>query len=80
MDRYITKLEEQGKSAQNVRDATTRIRVHILPILGDLIVSELTTEHLRPWLAAMAKAPAQNRTRDGKLQFRPAPVSDDQIR
>ena len=62
MARYIDYKQHQG---QPVRDLAGRTRVHILPVLGDLVVGELTAEQLRRWLAAMAAAPAQ-RPRQGE--------------
>jgi hypothetical protein len=47
MDRYV----EEGKS---IADVMSRGTAHILPALGDLVVTELTTEKLRSWLATMA--------------------------
>jgi len=54
--------------------------VHILPSLGDLVVTELTAEQLRKWLATMAAAPAQSRPKNGKARFKAAPTTDEGIR
>jgi integrase len=54
--------------------------VHILPVLGDLVVSELTAEQLRRWLATMAAAPAQRRAKGNKPQYRPEPTTDEEMR
>ena len=51
-----------------------------MPALGDTVVSELTAERLRRWLAALAAAPAQNRPKKGKLNFRPEPKGDEAVR
>jgi integrase len=77
IDRYIEHKRDQG---QPVHDIISRGTAHILPSLGDLVVAELTPEQLRKWLATMAAAPAQNRPKAGKLQYREAPNSDDAVR
>jgi hypothetical protein len=77
MARYIDYKQHQG---QPVRDLAGRTRVHILPVLGDLVVSEITAEQLRRWLAAMAAAPAQRRAKGTKPQFRPEPTTDEDVR
>jgi integrase len=65
---------------QSVSDIESRGRAHILPPLGDLIVSELTAERLRRWLATLAASPAQLRPKAGKPQYRPEPADDDGVR
>jgi integrase len=78
MERYLQHII--GRSPQNIRDTATRIRVHILPSLGDLVVAELTTESLRRWLAAMANTPAQSRAARGHPRYRAAPVTEEGMR
>lgn len=66
---------------RTVSDVKSRGTVHILPEIGDLVISELTREMLQRWLAKMANAPAQNKpTNDGKPQYRPKAESDDERR
>jgi integrase len=77
MARYVDYKQHQG---QPVGDLISRRRVHILPALGDLVVSELTAEQLRRWLATMAAAPAQRRAKGNKPQYRPEPTTDEEIR
>jgi integrase len=77
MERYIEFKHQKG---QPVRDLIGRSNVHILPALGDLVVSELTAEQLRRWLATMAAAPAQRRAKGNKPQYRPEPTTDEEIR
>jgi integrase len=77
IERYIDFKHQQG---QPVADLTSRTRVHILPTLGDLVVSELTAEQLRGWLANMAHGPAQTRPKGGKPRYRPEPVTDEDVR
>jgi hypothetical protein len=47
-ERYIESKRQKG---QLVNDLSCRTRVHILPALGDLVVSELDAEQLRRWLS-----------------------------
>jgi integrase len=74
---YIKAKEDKG---QPVDDLNSRGKVHILPVLGDLFVGELTAKKLRDWHATMARAPAQIRSKGGKPQYRKAPTTDDGIR
>ncbi len=77
-DHYIEFKRAEGKS---VADVLSRGTVHILPALGDLLISELTAKELRDWLATMAASPAQLRPkRGGKVQYRSAPEDDEAIR
>jgi integrase len=75
--RYIEHKRDLG---QPVGDVLSRGTVHILPSLGDLVVAELTAEQLRRWLANMAAAPAQSRPKNGKAQYKAAPVGDEAMR
>jgi integrase len=75
MDRYVKFKQSEGAS---VTDVLSRGRAHILPELGDLVVSELTDDILRAWRNRMAANPAQNRpTSAGKVQYRPKPEAND---
>jgi hypothetical protein len=60
---YIDYKHHKG---QPVGDLISRSNVHITPTLGDLVVSELTAEQLRRWLATMAAAPAQRRAKGNR--------------
>jgi integrase len=62
VDRYIEAKRNKGKP---VADLLWRARVHIKPTLGDRIVSELTSDDLEVWLAALAATPAQKRPKAG---------------
>jgi integrase len=77
MHRYIDYKHQKG---QPVGDLTSRTNVHIIPTLGDLVVSELTAEQLRRWLSVMAHSPAQRRAKGGKPQYRSEPTTDEEIR
>jgi integrase len=54
---YVRMLEGEGRGEHNLRDAQSRIRVHILPTLGNVRVSELTPDRLRSWRDDLAKSP-----------------------
>ena len=73
-------IEAKRHAGQDVDNLISRGGVHILPELGELRVEKLTKQHLRSWLAGMASAPAQNRSKDGKPSYRPAPANEDEIR
>ena len=77
MTRYVEHKQTLG---QPVDDVQSRGSAHILPLLGDLVVEQLTAEQLRRWLATMADAPAQNRPKQGKLSFRAEPKTEDDVR
>src|SRR5215510_5142371 len=77
MHRYIDFKHQKG---QPVGDLISRSNVHIIPALGDLVVSELTAEQLRRWLSNMAHSPAQRRAKGGKPQYRSEPTTDEEIR
>jgi integrase len=77
MTRYAEYKRGQGA---DVGDLLSRTRVHILPALGDLVVAELTAEHLRRWLVAMAATPPQSRPKANKPIYRAAPTSDEGVR
>jgi integrase len=77
MARYVKFKEGEG---QSVADVLSRGTAHILPPLGDLVVSELTDDTLRHWRNTLAASPAQNRPKKGKVQFRPKPEGDEAIR
>ena len=77
MGRYVESQQHGGK---DTHDTATRIAMHILPDLGDLIVSELTTQRLQRWLSSMANMPAQTRPKNGKPQYRTAPTTEEDKR
>lgn len=77
MDRYVAYKRSLG---QPVSDVLSRGAAHILPVLGDLVVSELTTDTLRRWLSNMAALPALSRPKDGKQKYRPAAATEEEVR
>jgi integrase len=58
IEQYLTYLVDNGKSAD---DARYRADALILPPVGGIEISALSTEKLRGWLAALAKTPAKRR-------------------
>ena len=74
---YIQFKEAQG---QNVGDLLSRSRAHILPVLGNLVVEDLTAEKLRTWLSTLAALPKQTRPKAGKAQFKSEPNTDEDVR
>jgi integrase len=79
-DAFTRYVEYKRSLGQGVDDLLSRGRAHILPQLGDKVVSELTAEQLRRWLATLAATPAQTRPKDGRPQFRAEPTDDEAIR
>ena len=77
MNRYVDWKRDEG---QSVSDVLSRGTAHILPALGDLVVSELTAETLRRWLANLAASPAQVRPKAGKPQYAAKAEGDEAIR
>jgi integrase len=77
LERYVTYKQSQG---QSVGDVLSRGRAHILPVLGDLVVSELEADTLRKWLFALASSPAQTRPKAGQPQYQAEPETDEDVR
>lgn len=77
---YIEYKRSEGLPDRDIKDLNLRSETRIMPELGNLVVSELTTDDLRRWLATMAASPAQTRPKDGKPQYRPAPANDEELR
>jgi integrase len=75
--RYVDHKTALGAS---VGDLLSRGTAHILPTLGDLIVSELEAATLRRWLARLAASPAQTRPKKNKPQYQAAPETDEDVR
>jgi len=72
--------EAKRAAGQPVNDLISRTRVHILPVLGAVVVEELTSERLRRWLATMAATPAQMRPRGDRPNYRPEPKTEEDTR
>jgi integrase len=77
INRYV---EFKRTLGQPVGDLLSRTTAHVLPVLGNLVVAELTAETLRKWVATMAAQPAQTRPKNGKPQFKAEPEDDEDIR
>ena len=69
-------FEAKDAAGQSTGDGRRRAAMHILPMLGDKVVSELTAERLRKWLADLAAAPA--RRKGGRVL--PAMTDEESIR
>jgi integrase len=78
MANYIEFKRAQGQPAG---DVASRSAAHILPMLGDVVVAELTSEQIRKWLAALAASPALVRSKKGAVQkYKPEPSDDEAVR
>jgi integrase len=74
VESYIEFLEANRKSAPDARYAADAF---ILPLLGDLEVSQLATDQIRKWHHKLATRPARIRSKRGeKQQFKVAPEND----
>lgn len=65
MDDYLAWLDQERKSG---KDARQKAEALILPTLGDLECSKLTTKRLRQWRDEIAETPARLRTKKGEAQ------------
>ena len=68
MDRYIGRLESEGRSLHSLADIRYRNNALIAPALGKFPVSELTTDKLRTWRDGLVKAAPRLRTKTGEKQ------------
>jgi integrase len=81
--RRAMELYTQHKASlgQSTVDLVSRTNAHILPLLGDRPISELSAKRLRDWMATIAAMSPMLRTRpDAPQQYRPEATSEDQIR
>lgn len=77
-ERYLAWFKDHRRG---YKETYTAIHAHILPALGDRLVSELTTKEIRNWLHKLAATPARKRVAKGKKQaFRDQPQTEDQKR
>jgi integrase len=74
---YLEYLRDHGKP---IRDAECRLGAHVLPMLGDCVIADLTTDRLRRWRAALAAMPAMKRSPQGKQAYRPEAKSEEDVR
>ncbi len=70
-------VERGGKSLQGTR---TAIEAHILPALGDGLVSELTLQRVRAWHRGLAAAPARIRSAKGVVRTRAIAADPEALR
>lgn len=68
MDDYFGFLEAEGRAAHTIRDARYRAKALILPKLGNIEVTALTTDKLRRWRDELVKARPRLRTKKGEAQ------------
>jgi len=74
-------LEFMDGHRKSAYDAHHRAEAFILPQLGDIEVSALTTERIRKWHIALAQAPARMRSpKNGKQRYRQLGKDADSIR
>ncbi|HIC79453.1 MAG TPA: site-specific integrase [Kiloniellaceae bacterium] len=79
LEDYHAWMESEGK--RTVADSRTRAASLILPSLGKLEVTKLTTAQIRDWRDGLAEAPARLRTSQGEDQrFRETPTDEDTLR
>lgn len=75
---YVTWLRANRATGA---DAERRAKALILPTLGKVKVTDLTTLRINRWLEALATSPARVRTKKGKAQkFKAAPATKDEQR
>ena len=75
---YIEFKKSEGKA---VVDLVARVNAHIIPRLGGLEVSKLTSAKIRQWRAALASQRARIRTKTGQAQkFKAEPDSEEAVR
>jgi integrase len=75
IDRYLEALAGRGRDTADTR---SRIQSMILPTLGDIEVSQLTTERIRQWIREIVNKPPRLRTARGKPQRYRKPVKGDE--
>lgn len=80
MEDYLTEQKRLGK--KGLPQASHASGAHIVPVLGDLEVAQLSRSRLEKWLGALAEAPRRKRTKKGQEEpaFLDAPATDDEIR
>ena len=79
MTDYLGFMESEGK--KSVQDTRTRAEAMIIPELGEIELSRLSTSAIRQWHSTVAQTPARTRTRKGDEQrYRNAPDNPESIR
>ncbi len=78
IDRYLEALAGRGRDTADTR---SRIKSMILPALGDIELSQLTTERIRHWIREMVNNPPRLRTARGEPQrYRKPKKGDEALR
>jgi integrase len=72
IDDYLADQRRRGK--RSVADARTRANALILPLLGEILLTHLTTKQLRAWRDGVAAAPPRRR-QSAKLGVAAKPVT-----
>lgn len=74
MATYLDWYKAESDSASGVAATQRVVDLHILPALGDLLVTDLTTDRIEEWRRGLSAAPARLRSRKGaeKPNMRPA--------
>jgi integrase len=67
MGDYLKNLDARGKDKS---DTEYRANAHIVPALGSIECSKLTSDRLEGWHSALASAPARLRPKNGKQKYR----------
>lgn len=74
-DRYLTWYKDHRKA---FKETEQTVKAHILPTLGERLVSEITAPEFRKWRDKLATTPPRRRTKMGKKQqFGDKPETDD---
>lgn len=74
-DHYLTWYKDHRKA---FKETENTVKAHILPTLGEKLVSEITAPEFRKWLNKLVTTPPRRRTQMGKKQqFGDKPETDD---
>ena len=75
---YVEFKQSEGR---DTNDTERRAAAHILPVLGDIEVADLTSTRIRRWLSDLAASPAFKRTKKGAdRKFKPTPEDEEAVR
>ncbi len=75
---YIEFKQAEGR---DTNDTERRAAAHILPVLGNIEVADLTSTRIRRWLSDLAASPAFKRTKKGAdRKFKPTPADEEAVR
>ena len=75
---YVEFKQSEGR---DTNDTERRAAAHILPVLGNIEVADLTSTRIRRWLSDLAASPAFKRTKRGAdRKFKPTPEDEEAVR